>query len=136
MLKGEDMEGQAYITDKEQIKCRRIVDAFGELYERTDTIIVDAGKYGFVKLQYYKPHAGFDSAVTYTDSQSMFNDLWDEWLCNQLLTLVWGTPLQELGYEEIFDCLPKERQEELMAKQIYFKERSGVISIQNGEGNG
>lgn len=119
------MENEVYITEEERKKCRRVADAFSELYELTDTIVADAGKYGFVKLQYYKPLDGFDCVVTYRDSETMFNDLWEDWLCNQLLMPVMGTPAAELDYEEIFKRLPKEQQEELMAKCIYFKEKSG-----------
>lgn len=118
------MGKDVYITDEERKKCRNVADAFRELYELTDVVIVDAGKYGFVKLQYYKPPAGFDSLVTYTDSQVMFDDLWEDWLYNQLLTSVLGTPIAEFEYEDIFKYLPEEKQKELMAKRIYFKERS------------
>lgn len=118
------MGKEVYITDEERKKCRNVADAFRELYELTDVVIVDAGKYGFVKLQYYKPPAGFDSLVTYTDSQVMFDDLWEDWLYNQLLTSVLGTPIAEFEYEDIFKYLPEEKQKELMAKRIYFKERS------------
>ena len=118
------MGKEVYITDEERKKCRNVADAFRELYELTDVVVVDAGKYGFVKLQYYKPPAGFDSLVTYTDSQAMFDDLWEDWLYNQLLTSVLGTPIAEFEYEDIFKYLPEEKQKELMAKRIYFKERS------------
>lgn len=118
------MGKEVYITDEERKKCRNVADAFRELYELTDVVVVDAGKYGFVKLQYYKPPAGFDSLVTYTDSQVMFDDLWEDWLYNQLLTSVLGTPIAEFEYEDIFKYLPEEKQKELMAKRIYFKERS------------
>ena len=118
------MGKEVYITDEERKKCRNVADAFRELYELTDVVVVDAGKYGFVKLQYYKPPAGFDSLVTYTDSQVMFDDLWEDWLYNQLLTSVLGTPIAEFEYEDIFKYLPEEKQKELMAKRFYFKERS------------
>lgn len=47
------MEKQFYITEEEQEKCRRVIDAFVELYEieDEDILLVDAGRYGFVKLQ-------------------------------------------------------------------------------------
>ena len=48
------MEKEVYITDEEGRKCQNVSDAFKELYERTDLVVVDAGKYGFVKLQYFK----------------------------------------------------------------------------------
>lgn len=118
------MENEVYITEEEREKCRRVADAFSELYELTDMIVVDAGKYGFVKLQYYKLPAGFDIVVTYRDSETMFDDLWEDWLCNRLLTAVLETPIADLEYEDIYKRLPKEQQEKLMAKRVYFKEKA------------
>ncbi|MCI8785544.1 MAG: hypothetical protein HFI84_02660 [Eubacterium sp.] len=120
------MENKVYITGEEREKCRRVADAFSELYELTDIVVSDVGKYGFVKLQYYNLPAGFESVVTYRDSETMFRDLWEDWLYNRLLTPVLGTPIAELEYEDIFKRLPKEQQEELMAKRIYFREKSGL----------
>ena len=118
------LEEEVYITDEERKKCQNVAEAFREFYELTDVVVVDAGQYGFVKLQQYKLPAGFDSLVTYTDSQTMFDDLWEDWLYEQLLTPVLGTPVAEFEYEDIFKCLPKEKQKELMTKRIYFKEKS------------
>ena len=44
---------EIYITDSEREKCRKVADAFAELYEIENILVVDAGRYGFVKLQYY-----------------------------------------------------------------------------------
>lgn len=120
------MEKETYITDEEWEKCRKVADAFEELYEMTDIAVVDAGKYGFVKLQYYKLPRGFDTVMTFRDSELLFNDLWDEWLYDQLLTLALGTPIADFDYENILKCLPKEKQEELMAKRDYFRKMSIV----------
>lgn len=46
---------EKYITDDEREKCRKVADAFAELYEIENILVVDAGRYGFVKLQYYRP---------------------------------------------------------------------------------
>ena len=46
---------EKYITDGEREKCRKVADAFAELYEIENILVVDAGRYGFVKLQYYRP---------------------------------------------------------------------------------
>lgn len=118
------MEKQIYITNEERKKCKNVVNAFEELFQISDTIVLDAGRYGFVKLQFYTPSVGFDSAICYTDSQSLFQDLWSAWLFEQLLAPVIGTPLEDLEYEELLERLPKEKQDELMAKRIYFKEKS------------
>lgn len=120
------MRREEYITAEEKKRCRKVADAFLEFYDMTDTIVVDAGRYGFVKLQYYKRSDGFDSMVTYTDSKEMFDDLWQDWFANRLLMLVKGTVLEELEYEEIFRCLPEEKQEEIMKKRCYFKNKSDL----------
>lgn len=118
------MEKEVYITDEERRRCQSVADAFEELYELTDIAVVDTGKYGFVKLQYYKWPLGFDSVITYTDSKTMFDDLWNEWWCYQLLTPVLGTALAELEFEDIFKCLSEEKQRKLMEKRTYFKKKS------------
>ena len=52
------MEKKKYISDEEHEKCRRVAEAFAEL-EDVDIVVVDVGRYGFVKLQYYTPPTGF-----------------------------------------------------------------------------
>ncbi len=115
------MEEINYITDEERKKCQQVVDAFAELYELTDVVVVDAGKYGFVKLQYYREPQGFEVMSTFTDSGKLFDALWQDWFEEQVLATVLGTPLEELEYEEIFAMLPKEKQDELMDKKTYFE---------------
>ena len=58
--------------------------AYAELYELENILVLDVGRYGFVKLQYYTPEYGFNDVITYTDSESMFEDLWQEWLDTRL----------------------------------------------------
>ena len=47
------MEKTVYITEEEREKCRKVIDVFEELYEieDEDILLVDVGRYGFVKLQ-------------------------------------------------------------------------------------
>lgn len=66
---------EKYITDGEREKCRKVADAFAELYEIENILVVDAGRYGFVKLQYYRPPQGFEDAITFTDSRSCNADV-------------------------------------------------------------
>lgn len=115
---------EKYITDDEKEKCRKVADAFAELYEIENILVVDAGRYGFVKLQYYKPPQGFEDAITFTDSRSMFENLWEEWLDTQLFLLEKGTPMAGMGYNEIFRCLPKEK--ELMNRKAGFAKTAGI----------
>lgn len=58
---------EIYITDSEREKCRKVANAFAELYEIENILVVDAGRYGFVKLQYYRPPQGFEDAITFND---------------------------------------------------------------------
>lgn len=109
-----------YITDIERERCKKVATAYAELYEIENIVVLDVGRFGFVKLQYYRPPYGFDNVITYTDSQSMFEDLWQEWLDTRLYLSAKGTPMLEMGYEEIFKCLPEEKQKELMEKKAVF----------------
>ncbi len=76
------MEKTVYITEKEREMCYKVIGAFAELYEMEDEdiLVVDVGRYGFVKLQCYTPSYGFEELDTYTDSHSLFEGLWEEWL--------------------------------------------------------
>ena len=63
---------KSYITDIERERCKKVAAAYAELYELESILVLDVGRYGFVKLQYYTPEYGFNDVITYTDSESMF----------------------------------------------------------------
>ena len=119
------MEQKRYITETESASCRRVADAFAELYEEGDILVLDAGRYGFVELQYFRSGSGFDSNTVFNDSRELFEELWENWMGVQLMKLAGGTLMQELDYEDIFRCLPKRKQEELMGKRGYFASKAG-----------
>ncbi|RKJ17651.1 hypothetical protein D7X48_21540 [bacterium D16-50] len=114
------MEKQIYITEEERAKCQKVADAFAELYEMEDILVVDAGRYGFVVLKYYKPPHGFEDAITFTDSVALFENLWEEWLNTKLYLMAKGTPLLEKGYKGVFESLPEEKQSELIVRKADF----------------
>lgn len=116
---------QLCISDEEHANCQRVADAFSEIYN-ADLLVLDAGSYGFVKLQYYHPPYGYDEAGIFTSSRDLFIELWDEWLTTQLLALTKGTPLAELDYQDMFNYLPVEKQQELLDKRSYFLDCSGI----------
>lgn len=120
---------QTYITDEERENCQKVVDAFAELFENTDLTVINAGKYGFIKLQYFRTEIGFDNAISFNDSKSLFNDLWDEWLDTQLLDIADDTPMKEMDYEDILKCLPPEKQQKLLDMRKRFAEKAGVGDI-------
>lgn len=113
------------ITDEERECCRRVVEAFREIYS-IDFLVLDAGQYGFVKLRYYHHPFGYDETDIFTSGNDLFNELWDEWLTTRLLSLTQNTPLADLDYQDMFQCLPAEKQQELMDKRRYFLECSGI----------
>ncbi len=122
------MGKQVYITEKEREMCRRVIDAFAELYEieDEDMLIVDAGRYGFVKLQCYTPSYGFEELDTYTDSHSLFEGLWDEWLSLNLFLIAMEMQLDDIVGEEVFNTLPKEKQSELIGRKADFAQKAGI----------
>ena len=116
---------QLCITDEERANCQKVMEAFKELYS-VDLIVLDAGRYGFVKLQDYHYPFGFDEADIFTSAKDLFDALWNEWLTTRLLALSKGTPLADLDYQDIFQSLPAEKQQELMDKRLHFLERSRI----------
>ena len=114
------MERKTYITEAEKQKCKKVADAFAELYEIENIVVLDVGRYGFVKLQYYRETEGFQDMQTFTDSREMFENLWQEWLDTKLYLLAKDASMSVMGYGEVFQCLPEEKQKELMGKKADF----------------
>ena len=105
-----------------------MIDAFAELYEieDEDILLVDVGRYGFVKLQCYTPSYGFEELDTYTDSNSLFEGLWDEWFSLNVFLLAREMRLDEVLYDEIFDHLPKEKQTKLIGRKADFAKKASI----------
>ena len=120
------MEKQVYITEEERAKCQKVADAFAELYEMENIMVLDAGRYGFVELKYYKPPHGFEDAITFTDSVARFEDLWEEWLNTKLYLMAKGTTLMEKGYKGVFENLSKEKQSELIVRKADFAKTAEI----------
>lgn len=125
----EAIKNQIFILEEEKENCKKVADAFSELYECSDIIVVDVGKYGFAKFQYYSIQEGFEKVETYINSQSLFYDLWEEWFNIQLMNLSRGTPLEDMDFKDIFKCMPNKKQEEILQKQLYFAEKAGIETI-------
>ena len=121
----EHMEQKTYITEEEREKCRKVADAFAEL-EDVDIVVVDAGRYGFVKLQYYTPPTGFENDFTFTDSRRLFEDLWEEWLNTQIIMLAREMKIEDIDYDDIFRRLPEEKRDELRGRKQHFAKAAGI----------
>ncbi|RKJ18191.1 hypothetical protein D7X48_19270 [bacterium D16-50] len=122
------MGKKTYITEEEQKKCRKVADAFAEL-EDADIVVVDAGRYGFVKLQYYTPTTGFENDFTFTDSREMFEDLWEEWLHTQIIALAKEMDIADIDYDDFLKRLPEEKQNELMGRKQHFAKAAGIENV-------
>ena len=96
-----------------------MADAFAELYELTDVMVADAGRFGFIRLQWFSEGEGFDSTMAFSDSEELFEELWRIWYGHEVLTPVLGTPLAELDYDEIFQTLPKTGRRNLREKKYF-----------------
>jgi hypothetical protein len=120
------MEKKIYITEEERAKCQKVADAFAELYEMADIVVLDVGRYGFVMLKYYMPPHGFEEDVTFTDSVALFEALWQEWFDMKLYLMAKDTPLMEKGYNGVFESLSKEEQSELIGKKDDFARIVGI----------
>ena len=120
------MENQVYITEEEREKCKKVVDAFTELYEMADIVVADVGRYGFVMLKYYMPPHGFEEDATFTDSVALFEELWQEWLNMKLYLLAKDTSLLEKGYKGVFESLPEEKQSELIVRKADFAKAAEI----------
>ncbi len=123
------MENRKHITEEERNKCRKVMEAYAELYEKADVIVVDTGRYGFTKLQYFKSPNGFEVTKTFAKSEDLFEDLWEEWFAAQIFSWVENTPMQEMEYKDIFKNLPEKKKKELMDKRNYFAEKSEIARI-------
>ena len=121
----ERMEKKTYITEEEQKKCRKVADAFAEL-EDVDIVVVDVGRYGFVKLQYYTPLTGFENDFTFTNGKELFEDLWEEWLHTQIIALAKEMGIDDIDYDVFFKQLPEEKQNELMGRKKHFAKTAGI----------
>ena len=116
------MDKKIYITEEEREKCQKVADAFTELYDMADIVVVDVGRYGFVMLKYYKPPHGFEEDETFTDSRALFEGLWQEWLDMKLYFMARGTSMMEKGYKGVFESLPEEKQSVLIGRKSDFAE--------------
>jgi hypothetical protein len=120
------MDKRVYISEDERRRCQKVADAFAELYELEHIVVMDVGRYGFVKLQYYIPERGFENVITFTDSKSMFEDLWQEWLDTRLYLIGLEEEMDDPDYEEVYQKLPKEKQQELISRKADFARMAGM----------
>ncbi len=120
------MEKKEYISREEREKCHKVAEAFAGL-EEEKVLVVEIGRFGFLRLLYYQYPHGFDDAIVYCDSRDLFEDLWSDWLCEHLQTIAEENPaLLELDYEDMLTELPEEKQTEFEDKRKELAEKAGI----------
>ena len=124
------MEKKIYITKEERVKCQKVADAFTELYEIADIVVLDAGRYGFVMLKYYTPPHGFEEDATFTDSRTLFEELYQEWLNTKLCYIAKEMGMNDILYEKVFKSLSEEKRSEFIGRKTDFA-RTAEIILQN-----
>lgn len=109
-------------------KCKKVAEAFRELYDMLgDTCVLDAGKFGFVYLTYYREQKScFDRNRVYWNAEELFEALWNEWLYNKVMQPVYGAEDADLGFEEIYRRLSDERKQEYAVRKQKFMELAGL----------
>ena len=120
------MEKQVYITEEERAKCKKVAEAFRELYEMADIVVVDVGRYGFVMLKYYMLPHGFEEDETFTDSRTLFDALWQEWLHTMLYLAAKEMQLNDILYKDVFSYLSKEKQSAIIGRKDDFAQKAGI----------
>ena len=96
------------------------------LYAPRMDLVLDAGRYGFVELKYYKTLHGFEEDETFTDSKELFEALWQEWFNTKLYLMAREMQLDDILYEKVFNSLPKEKQSVLIREKADFAQKAGV----------
>ena len=78
------------------------------------------------ELKYYKPPHGFEEDATFTDGRALFDALWQEWFDTTLYLTAKKMQLDNIIYEEVFNCLSKEKQSSIIAKKADFARKAGI----------
>lgn len=72
--------GELFSQEMKKEKYLNVINAFGELYQNSDIIVLDTGKYGFVKLLSYTTSGEFSplnssSLLTWKTCANAFNSM-------------------------------------------------------------
>ena len=121
------VRGKIYISETERRKCRRVAAVFSDMYEHENLLVLDAGRYGFVKLNDFRESFGFCEVYTFTESKELFEDLWKEWVNSQLIFLTSESQLAELDYDDMLEALPPSVMKRVNRKKHQLMVRAGLI---------
>ena len=115
-------------SKEEHDKCKAVTEAFRELYDMLgDTCVLDAGEFGFVYLTcYMEQKSSFDGNQVYSDAEELFEDLWQDWLYNDVLRSGIASEDKDFDFEEAYKALPVEKKQEYAEKRQNFLDLAGL----------
>lgn len=112
------------ISEDERERCQKVANAFAELYEMYEGMIVlDAGRFGFVKLMYFDGES-FASSDVYNDSIKLFDSLWYDWKLDYMFERVKDTTQGDLTIDELFDLLTPNQKRYIERKREEFWQKA------------
>lgn len=120
-----------FMLPAEREKCRHIAAIFNPYFESYEEhYIVEAGKYGFVFLNWYSErdsdYGSFDHCNTFTESKDLFEGVWDEYLSHEIFIFAQKMDLLELEDEEILERMSSNEREALLSKKEEFTALAGL----------
>lgn len=108
------------MTVTEKNRCETVAQIFRKDLEKNDIILKEAGKYGFVMLEYFKPKSNFDCAIIFTDSQAMFDTLLNEWYNCLITDLMEVKQVNDIDMDDFYNSLSEEEMNQLEHKKSQF----------------
>lgn len=108
------------VSDPEKSRCETVANLFRKDLEKNDIILKEAGKYGFIMLEYFKPKSSFDCAYIFTDCQTMFHALLNEWYDCLITDLMLEKQVTNIDMDDFYDALPEEGKIQLQNRKQQF----------------
>lgn len=87
---------------------------------------MEAGRRYQTRLKTENYQSILDANDTYTDSNSLFEGLWEEWLSLNVFLLASEMQLADVLYDDLFNNLPEEKQSELIGRKDDFAKKAGI----------
>lgn len=112
------------MTDVEKNRCKIIAQIFKKDLEKNDIFIIEAGAFGFIMLEYYKPRSNFDCAISFMDSQTMFETLLNEWYDCLITDLMKEKQIKNVDIDVFYQKLSETEKNKLLQSKNNFLKKA------------